>query len=353
MPVFDANLLRQFTQEIFCAIGASSEEADIVAKELVSANLVGHDSHGVIRIMQYVETVRNGKIKPGAAVQVVRETRAMAVLDAQFGFGQVAASRALDAAMSKARDSAVSAVWVRNCNHIGRLGSYTERAAAAGFSALMAISSPGGRSVAPFGGIDRRMGTNPISIAVPARPGPLVLDMTTSAVAEGKLRVAFQKGEQVPPGWIIDSEGRPSTDPKQFYGEPRGAILPLGGDLGYKGFGLSLMLDALCGALSGFGAIRPDLVAGTNAVWLTLYHVEQLFPVADFHTEIDHLSTHVKSSRKVPGTAEILLPGEIETRRAAQRRTAGIPIPDETWRQICETARLLGVSPPAPQGGAS
>src|SRR5690606_37057489 len=158
-----------------------------------------------------------------------------AVVDGHFNFGQVTTTQALRLAMEKARKAGTATVLIRNCNHIGRLGSYSQKAAEQNFASMMAVNAPGPGGVVPFGGIDRRLGTNPITMSAPGPNGPLVLDMTTSASAEGKLRVAFQKGEHVPEGWIIDCEGRPSTDPAVFYADPPGALLPLGGPLGFKG----------------------------------------------------------------------------------------------------------------------
>jgi uncharacterized oxidoreductase len=235
---------------------------------------------------------------------------------------------------------------VRNCNHVGRLGSYTRRAALDGFAALMSVNSPGPGGVAPFGGLERKLGTNPISLAAPAHGDALVLDMTTSATAEGKLRVAHQKGELVPDGLIIDGHGRPATNPAAFYDAPVGAILPLGGALmGHKGYGMSVMIDVFCGILSGSGIARDDLPRGANGVWLLLIDIEKLLPRAEYDSWIAKYIAHLKSCDLAQGCDEILLPGEIEERRARERSAAGVAIPDETWRQISALAERLGVAP--------
>lgn len=176
---------------------------------------------------------------------------------------------------------------LRGGNHVGRVGSYTDKSARQG--------------VAPFGGIDRKLGTSPISIASPWDDGALVLDMTSSATAKGKVRIAFQKGEPVPEGWLIDADGNPTTDPGSYYADPPGAILPLGGPLGHKGYGLGVMIDVFAGVLSGSGVCRTDLPRGSNGVWLYLVDVEQLLPRDEYDGWIARYAAHVKSSRRLQG----------------------------------------------------
>jgi uncharacterized oxidoreductase len=172
----------------------------------------------------------------------------------------------------------------------------------------------------------------------------LVLDMTTSASAEGKVRVAFQKGERLPEGWIIDAAGNPSTNPADFYAQPPGALLPLGGPLGFKGYGLAVMIDLFAGVLSGSGVCRKELPPGANGVWMYLLDVAQFIPREEYDRIIATYVAAIKSARRMPGVEEILLPGEIEQRRLAERQQSGVYIPDETWRQIRETAEALGAT---------
>jgi len=345
MLVFSAERLLAVTQSILAALGAPADEAKLVAEILVESNLAGHDSHGVIRIPQYAKYVQEGQIKPGAPFEIVKETAAMAVVNGHMNLGHVILSRATDLALAKAKQTAVATVMVRECNHVGRLGAYALKAAKSGFACLIGINSPGGRCVVPWGGIDRRMGTNPVAISAPTRGEPLVLDMTTSVVAEGKLRVLHHKQQPAPPDWIVDHDGNPTQQTADFYANPPGALLPMGGSVGYKGFGLSVMLDILCGAMSGQGTLRPDLTAGHNGVWLTVWRVDAFLPHEDYLAEVDKLSDWIKSSRRRPGVEEILLPGEIEARTTEKRRREGIAIPDETWSQICAVAHQAGLHP--------
>jgi uncharacterized oxidoreductase len=181
-------------------------------------------------------------------------------------------------------------------------------------------------------------------MAAPWGDDALVLDMTTSAVAEGKLRVAYQKGESIPTGWIIDAQGNPSTNPGDFYADPPGALLPLGGALGFKGFGLSVMLDVFCGALSGSGLCRDDVPPGVNGVWLYLLKIEDFLPTDRYQKLIGEYVAFIKGCPKLPGVDEILMPGEIERRRQAAREKEGVPLPDNTWKMINELAARLGTS---------
>ncbi|MDA0285120.1 MAG: Ldh family oxidoreductase [Planctomycetota bacterium] len=340
MPVFSVASLETIACRILESAGVPKHDADIVSKELSEANAVGHDSHGVMRLMQYIQMIDDGYVRLGAKIETVRSGGAFTILDANFNFGQVAATVAVEQGLELARKAGTSTVMIRNCNHVGRLGSYSQKAAERGFTSTMAVNAPGPGGVAPFGGIERRLGTNPISMSAPWGDTSLVLDMTTSASAEGKVRVALQKGEQVPEGWLIDSQGNPTTDPQKFY--DGGALLPLGGPLGFKGSGMSVMIDVFGGMLSGSGICRTDLPRGANGVWMYFVDVAQFIDRDEYDALMEKYVDSLKGCRKQPGVEEILLPGEIERRRDAQRRAEGVPVPDETWRQISDLAERLG-----------
>ena len=225
-----------------------------MARRLVDSNLVGHDSHGVIRVGKYLEWVRAGWLVPNASPTVAFENDAMAIVDGNRGFGQVVGEFAGGLGTRKAAKTGIAMVGLRNCGHLGRVGDWAELAAAHGQVSLHFLNTSGAQRVAPFGGSDRRLSTNPITIGVPVAGGdPVILDVTTSTVAEGKLFVAINKGEQVPPGWIIDKHGQPTTDPKDFY--DGGALLTVGA---HKGSGLSIVVDLLAGALSTGKSSDPD-----------------------------------------------------------------------------------------------
>src|SRR5262245_28621463 len=230
MPTYSFTELTTFAEALFRAAGVPAAESARVAGSLADANLCGHDSHGLIRIPQYLDAIGDGRLRPGAPFTVVKETAAVLVVDGGRGLGQVQAHRLLDRLTPRAQALGLAAGTLKNCGHIGRLGEYGEAAAARKLALIATVNGHGfGRGVAPPGGIDARIGTNPLCLAVPTDGEPIVLDIGTSVCAEGKVRVAYNKGQRVPDGWLLDAQGRPTTDPGVLYREPRGSILPLGG----------------------------------------------------------------------------------------------------------------------------
>jgi len=196
----------------------------------------------------------------------------------------------------------------------------------------------------PWGGIARRLSPNPMAVGVPTmKYDPVILDITTAVVAEGKIRVKLNRGEQLPEGWIIDSEGNLSTDPKKLYGPPQGAILPFGGIAGHKGYGLGFIVDVLAGALSGAGCSRANAPRFGNAVFITVINIEDFIPIEEFKDHVDGLIDYVKSSPKMPGVNEILYPGEFEAKEKKKRLEKGIFVEDETWNQIVKAAQDLNI----------
>jgi uncharacterized oxidoreductase len=352
MPTISSSTLLDFATRILAAAGAPPDEAAIVGEALVRANLAGHDSHGVLRMEQYCRMIAQGTIVPGAPTAIENETAATAVVNGNWGFGQVVAQRAVELAIRKAREVGVSAVTMRAANHMGRLGDYPLMAAHEGMAAIATINNHGsGSLVAPWGAREGRLATNPICIATPGPERPIVMDITTSVVAEGKVRVSRNRGEPVPEGWIIDAEGRPTTDPNALYARPRGAILPFGGIVGHKGFGLSLMVDILSGALSGAGCSQANASRLGNAMFLTVIDIARFVPLEEFHAHVATLVDHVRSAKLAPGYEEILIPGEPEFREEQRRQRDGIPIDEESWRQLLRTAESLGVPAPAVSDG--
>ncbi len=347
----DAATLTEYVARIFVASGSPGDEAQQVAEHLVGSNLRGHDSHGVIRTLGYVQSVHNGLLKPGAQVTVVRESAATALIDGGWNYGQPVAIQATEIAVAKARESGVGFVSCFNSGHIGRVGAYGEQMVAAGMLGMGGVNSPGGRLTAAFGGSTRRNGTSPLMIAMPSgKPSePFVLDMATSVVAEGKLKVAVNAGKPVPDGWILDANGQPTNDARDFYGTGdvpgQGTLLPLGGVFsGYKGFGLNLAVEALSGILSGAGS-SVEGQRGSNGVWLMALDISRFLPLEDFQREFDRLVAFDKEPPYAPGHDEILVAGEPERRRMGQRLRDGIELDPETWRQIGEAAASVGVEP--------
>ena len=345
MPNFTQEQLQKITTDIFEAGGVRSDEAPIVAELLVASNLAGHDSHGVIRIPQYIGFIESGLIQPGSPMEIERESPSHALINGNWGFGHVIAQKAMTLAIEKAKSSTVSAISIYNCNHIGRIGSYAMLAAETGMIGITMVNAGGAALyVAPFGGRDGRLATNPIAIASPTRNGyPMLLDITSSVVAQGKIRVALNRGDSVPLGWLINSEGEPTQNPQDLMASPPGALLPLGGIVGHKGYALGLMIDILGGALSGAGCSGSENTRLQNGVLMIALDIAKFTPLDEFYEHIDGLVAHVKASPTAPGFDEILVPGEIEARQTERRLSEGIPIDDETWRQIQETAAEVGI----------
>ena len=247
--------------------------------------------------------------------------------------------------MDKARDHGIATVTLRNTSHIGRVGAYPLMAARSGFMAqLFANAGHLGAQVVPFGGREGRLSTNPVAFAAPRRGHePLLLDMTTSVVAEGKVRVAINRGEPIPEGWAVDAQGRSTTDPRQVKSDPPGALLPLGGVVAHKGYGLSMMVEVMGGAVGGEGCAAGAPKFVSNGVLLTVYHIEHFTDLETYYDELDAMIAHIRTSRLAPGFREILLPGEPEFRSARRREAEGIEVDDETWVQIRRQMEYFGV----------
>jgi uncharacterized oxidoreductase len=283
-------------------------------------------------------------------MQVVRDSPCHAVVDGQMGYGQVIAREAMALAIDKATVSGVAAVGIRNSGHLGRIGAWAEQVAAAGLASVHFVNTSGfGLLVAPHGGSDRRLSANPVAAGAPGPDGvPLVLDMSTSAIAEGKIQVARNRGETLPEGATIDAHGRPNRDPDAFYGPPPGALLPFGG---HKGYALSVFCEILAGALTGGQTTHPDNPSAArlaNNILSVVFDSAAFCGTASFRDEIARFAAWVKASPPVAAGEPVLLPGEPERRTRGERERDGIPLDATTRRQIAGAARLLHVAVPEP-----
>jgi LDH2 family malate/lactate/ureidoglycolate dehydrogenase len=344
MPRVPAERLLRIAEELLVGAGTPREEAEIVARHSIDANLAGHDSHGIIQIPTYIDRIKVGHIVPGAPWKIVQESPTTTVVDGHWGFGYVVTERAMRLTIDKARTANVAAATVFRQGHIGRLASYTLMAAEADMIGL--ITADSGRSpkqVAPFGGRAARLGTNPLSIAVPSDlEGPLFLDMATSAVAAGKIQLAVARGEPLPVGWIVDSEGKPSTDPRAL--RQGGALLPLGVTEGYKGTGLSVIVEILCGLLTGLGfGIDPE-GRHNDGCFLACFNVSAFRPLADFKHQVAEFARYLKETPPAEGSRGVYYPGEPEYLREHDRRANGIDVEDATWQKLEALAESYGVA---------
>jgi len=345
MLIFSADYLRDVGIQIFMACGAPRDEAVIVADELVEASLMGLDSHGVVRYIEYVEKVLEGKTKPGAPIRVIKESPSTAVVDCGFNFGAVGATKMVDLVCEKAEACSVAFVISKNCTHIGRLGGYVQKVAERGMFAFATCnSSKHGHWVVPWGGKEGRLATNPLAYAVPTSGLPVVFDMSTSMISEGKIRLLMNQGLPVPKDSILDADGNPTVDPRAFYGPPHGTIRPLGCDLGYKGFGLGLLVEIMSGIMAGEASTLDN--AYVNGLAIMAINPEATCGAERFRLLMDDLSEYITSTPPAPGFKEVLMPGMRDFRTREKRLMEGVPIDEHTWQKIVEAAAQVGVNIP-------
>lgn len=332
--------LTEFVTEIFTAAGANNAEATHVAEHLVEANLKGHDSHGVGMVPAYVRNIKVGHLKPNQHAEKTGEHGAAITVDGKFGFGQVVGPEAMAMGIAHARQNGVAVVALKNAHHLGRIGGHAEIVAAQGFISMHYVNVVGHPpQVAPFGGIDKRLSTNPYCCAIPVAGGdPVVLDMATSAIAAGKVRVARNSGKQVPEGCLIDESGDETTDPNKSF-----AQLHFGK---HKGFGLALVCEILAGALTGAWSIQPGNPREGTIVNHMLTFILDPSVVGDrtaFEAEISALIGYIKDTRPARGVEAVLIPGEPERIAKAMRSRDGIDIDDTTWAQILAAAATVDI----------
>jgi hydroxycarboxylate dehydrogenase B len=346
-----AETLTDFCAEIFRRVGSAPKEARAVAASLVDANLTGHDSHGVLRVPRYVDWVRSGHTVPNQTIARLVDTPVIAVLDGRYGFGQIVAPEAVDIGVGKAKAAGLSVVALRNTGHVGRVGEWAERAAAAGLISIHFVNAAGSILVAPFGGVERRLSTAPFCVGIP-REGtdPIVLDFATSLVAEGKVNVASFGGKPLPPDALIGPDGALSGDPALLYGPfdaeghrnhalGSGAIRAFGE---HKGSGLALICELLGGSLTGNGATEPNRKFA-NGMFSLYLDPDQIDPSHVFDADMARYVAWFREAKAAPGEA-VLTPGEPERMARAKRMATGVPLPEEAWEAILASARGVGVN---------
>lgn len=344
MPIIDHQSLRRIGYQLFEGVGCSSDHARIVSDHLVDSSLYGHDSHGYLRFSEYPRQFKDCGWNPAGVPEIIDERPCTAIVDGNGTMGQVGGKFATEVAMRKAKEHGVATVTLRNASHVCRAGEYPLIASRENMIAMMFTN--GGRlgcQVAPHGGLDGKMCTNPISFAAPRRnDNPIMVDMATSVVADGKVRVARNSGKPTPDGWLIDRDGNPTNDPNVFT-ERRGALLSLGGVASHKGHCLNIIVELLGGALGGQGVANGATYLKSNGVLITVYHIEHFTDLDTFFDEVEILVDHVKSSRIDPRIGEIQMPGEPEFRTAEKRRRDGIEIDAVSWSDTCDCGKELGL----------
>ena len=352
MPTFAADTLTAFAADLLTTGNLSPDEVRTVSESLVGANLRGYDSHGLMRIPQYLGQIDKGEIVPEAEFEILRETPSLMTIDAHWGFGQVQAGRLIRRLIEKARQGGVAVGTMLQCAHTGRLGDYCDMAVEADLIAMVMVNNHGGvMRVAPPGGKAPRLSTNPMAVGIPNGDEPVVMDFCTCAAAEGKVRVKWIAGESCPDEWLLDSEGNPTNDPADLYGDPPGTIRPFGGSQAYKGFALSLLVEVLSGALSGGVCARavPKNQIG-NCVYMMVLDPAHFGGKEHFTTEVSNLIEFIRGCPKIDGVDEVTLPGDPERSTLAQKTAEGITLDDGNWAKLVEVAEARGVEAPESVG---
>ena len=350
--------LRTIISTTFIKLGCSNVEATRIAERLAGANLRGHDSHGVIRAPRYANYIEEGRQIPNVTVDIKIENETLAVIDGKFGFGQTVGEQAVDIGIKKALKNGVAITALQNAGHLGRIGDWAERAAEKGLVSIHMVNVRGSLIVAPFGGIDRRMSTSPFCAGIPLDNGddPIILDMATSVVAEGKALVALKGGKPLPEDAIVTEDGKITGDPKPLYGDTKQGMFPnpnegsgalrAFGD--HKGSGLNFLMEMMAGALTGSGCAgtvnetKRRFCNGMFSIFLS----PEAFGHSDdsFVSEVRAYVEFLKSSRPTEPRGAVLIPGEKERQVMTDRLNNGVPLANEAWKDILNAARNAGVA---------
>src|SRR5436190_13730968 len=333
--VFKVEPLTRAIEAIVAAGGSESREAKLVAENLVTANLLGHDSHGIGMIPRYIDAVLEGGLAPNQHPKATLDAGALLAVDGCKGYGQVIGGESMQMAIERAQQHGSCVMTLGNTHHLGRIGHWAEMAVAQGFVSIHFVNVISHARVAPYGGRDARFGTNPCCIAVPL-PGeaPFVLDYATSAVAQGKLRVAHNKGEKVPFGRLIDTDGNPTQDPRYAVVPPFGAMLAFGE---HKGYGMALACELLGGALTGGGTWHYDESSKQrvlNGMLAIVIDPARLGTAPAFEREARLFLEWLHQGRPAPGFDKVRIAGDPEREMRRKREKDGIPVDRTTWEEI-------------------
>ena len=346
--------LHRWTAGLWRAAGSDEREATLTADHLVGANLAGHDSHGVGMVPRYVKSFLEGELQLNRTVEIVHDAGSLLAVDGRRGLGQSVAFQAMEIAIDRARRHGVCVMGLRNAHHIGRVGHWAEQAAAAGFVSIhftKALALP--TMVAPYGGARARCLTNPFTVAIPRAGGPpVLLDFATSAIAHGKVRVAYNRKEKVPGGCLIDAQGRPTDDPAVMFepeGGPHGALVPFAA---HKGYALAMVCELLGAALIGGETTRPEHMKMKHAIWNNMLAIvfdpSRLGAGGTFEAEARAFVEWVESAPLSGVLESILMPGDPE-RRSREVRAQAVPVDGGTLAELDEAAqtveRATGKSP--------
>src|SRR5262245_52834337 len=342
-----ARLVR-FIAEAFLAVGLPVKDAAQCAQLMTRADLLGADGHGVFRLPQYIRRIKGGAVNVKPGVRVVREAPGMALVDGDNGMGHVVMSFAARTAIDKAKTAGVAWVGVQRSNHAGPASLYAAMPIEHDMLGLY-LAVGNANHMAPWGGVDLLLSTNPIAVAVPASEGAIVLDMATSVAAYGKVKTAAQQGLTMPEGWMIDHQGKPLTDPKRA---AEGLLVPIGG---YKGYGLALVIGLLAGSLNGAAMgsetvdFNADDITPTNTGHaIVAISIPAFSEIDDFRRRVDKLVREIRRSKRMPGVDRVWLPGEQSRAKLEERSRLGIPLPAALRANLDKLAKELKIAPLEP-----
>lgn len=342
MRRYSPEVLSEYCKNVLTASGVDEGCAQAVAEVLIDADLTGVSSHGVSRMGIYMQRLEAGLVSRENNVRIVREGPSAVVIDAGNTLGAPSAKFAMNTCIRKAAETGCCFATVRGSNHFGTAGFYTKMAAAHGMIGFTCTNLTG--KIAPFGSSEPFMGTNPISVSVPTQGKPVILDMTPSVVALGKLILAQKLGQQIPLGWALDQDGNPTTDPAAGR---KGSLIPIGGP---KGSGMAIMVDVLSGVLSGagYGPHLHDLYEFDEPQgvghFMGAIDVGHFMDLDAFQSAMSVMTGEIKGLRKAEGFSEILMPGELELNRAESNRAKGIELPDPVYEELLELGKPYGLS---------
>lgn len=339
--------LKKFVATVYKTLNVPEADADLLADSLVQADLWGHQSHGVLRVSWYAERLRHGVMRAVTKPAFVVDAGAVALIDGQDGVGQVLTAMAMREAIKRAKVHGIGAVAVRNSNHFGTCMYYTLMAAREGCVGF--LSTNGSPAIAPWGGKKKTIGNNPWSWAAPAGQfAPMVLDMANTVVARGKIYLAKNRNETIPPGWALNAAGHPTTDPQEAID---GLILPVGG---HKGYAITVMMDMLSGVLTGskwgagvYGPYQHSQKSGAGHFMIAI-NIETFRPLAEFNATQEQMIAAIKAVPLAPGCDEVFYPGEIEARNDRKNRQAGLSLPRDTVADLIKVAGQLGLESQLP-----
>lgn len=342
MPVLQPDPLRYFVSAVFQAAGVPVPTSEAVSDSLVEANLLGHDSHGVIRVVEYLAKMREGKLDPKAEPEIVKKSDNTILVDGHWAFGQMVARRTMELLIPMAREHNLACAGIHHCPNIGLVGTYPAMAAKRGMISIALVTSDASKPrVAPFGAKTPLLGTNPLAAAIPVKDmPPIIMDFSTSAVASGKIRVARDKGESLPSGWILDRDGQPTQNPKDYYAG--GMMLPAAG---HKGYALGLLVEIMGGILTGCGSLAVPSTGyrGGNGIFFLVLNVDAFQPLEGFADQVCELAQTIKRTPSAVPGEEVLLPGEPEHSTKHTRIQTGISLPEATWSSLVKEAQDLGL----------